>query len=201
MLSIMILGGSITAAMALAELPVKIIIFGFILGALILAYQLAIFFLGRKNRILLAKEIVIAFIYTAGIWGGPLLLYTQKLQGIQAIVLFVFLLMTFSNTTLLSYFEYENDRHSVQVSFSIQFGKHHTSRLLKLLLFSTSIFTLGLLIFWQTIAMYKLSISILMLMSIVMLAMINSPHFFQRQNRYKIIIESVFLLPALIFLH
>ena len=196
--SILIITACITTGMAIAEMPPRIILFGLIIGALVIAYQLFIFFLTGKNSLLLSKEISIAIIYTTGIWGGPILLMQGDWTGVQIIIMLLFLLLAFSNTTLLSYFDYQNDLQSSQISFSIQYGKKRTSALLKTLLSLSVLVCMGFLLFTQADRIDQYSFIILLMMSILMLTMIFKPHVFQKKNYYKALLESVFLMPALI---
>lgn len=180
-------------------LPREIHYFGLLMGMFIMLYLSLVYVYGKMKRIFIPKEFVIALVYTAGIWGAPVLLSTQVLGNAEIMIIAEFLLLAFGNTILLSYFEYKQDSDSGQVSFSIQYGLGFTRIfLITLFVLLIALGTIGVLLFDQKLI--SLAFLIFSVMAAIMLWMILHPASFYKHKMYKWLIESVFLLPALILL-
>ena len=87
---------------ALIFLQKEIILFGIIGGLIISMYLAIIEFFKRKRNNFLFKELIIAIIYTYGIWGCPIFLTGFRLNTAQAFLLVSFIILAWINLLVIS---------------------------------------------------------------------------------------------------
>ena len=168
------------------------------IGVLMMAgvYFSLLHWLPEKQKKLVPKELIIALIYVSGIWFIPLLFSTKTNAGHIALILFVFLLV-WIETTIASWYEYETDIIDGHHSFTTFFGKIKTKRILKrLLLLTISLLIISGIFFTEVSS--RISVLLLLIIASGLLLLMLKPDYFEKHERYRLIGESLFYLPALI---
>lgn len=187
----------ILLSLVLIYLPTKVFYFGIGIGVFSLLY----FFLLHvsKPSVFLQKEIIVAFIYTAGIWGVPLVLNDFSLNQNQILLLAGFFILVLADILLLSYFEMESDIKDYHQTWTVKYGKKKTKQLIWVLLGLTNIICFYLLIN-NSHELEKIAAIIYLLMATFIMGMISFPEKLEKNLLYRYIVEFVFWLPGLILL-
>lgn len=170
----------------------KIIIYGIYTFILVAIYLLLNYFLKKKHRFF-PKELIIAVLYTWGIFGGVLIL-KGNINIFQAVVIFNYFLLVFSNVLLLSYFNSEKDAISNFNTVAVNFGKIFTRKLIYIILF------LGFLISIIVGAWYGkwLILIIFGCMNLTLFLTVIFPSYFKNNGYYGIVADAIFFYPAAI---
>lgn len=178
----------------------RIFFFGLFMGVLVLIYLGFVFVHGRKQSRFIQKEMLVALIYSAGIWGGPMALVNFNLSSVQGMVFFLFLLAAFNNTTLLAWFEYETDRENNLASITTWLGRESTGKLVFITSSISSLYALIWIILFTPDLVELWAMIILLVMNIMMMLILLLKSFMTGKNRYKLWIEGVFWLPVVMIL-
>jgi hypothetical protein len=175
-------------------LSLKIILFGSVLAVLVILYLWLVSKMGiQKGLPWFHKEVIIACLYTTGIWGVAWFsadhFHAQYLYFVGA-----FFLIALQNLLLFSYFEREEDWQQGQRSMVVNFGVRQVKRML------TFLFILfGLLLMVACTTRFNLLEKQVLLtescMSGVLLLLFVFPEFFFQHRRYRWLGDGVFLLP------
>ncbi len=191
--------GTITAIIAFTYLPGSLIRFGLILGAIILIYLSLAYLSDKLNIHHLHKEYIIAAVYVAGIWAGPILVAGAS-PGIKiSLLITINFLLALCNLLTLSYYDLETDIHDGDTSFAVAYGNKTTSFTIYLLLFIAFITSfIAILIFREP--MIQVAAGIFSGMIIMQFLIFRYRNFFLLNNRFRLLGELVFLLPAFILL-
>lgn len=161
-------------------LPITLVKWGASLGLLVLLHLS----MARACRYGLIKEIMIAFMYTSGIFLGPLL-YKQGRSIPYEDILYFFGIVLLS-LWCYTYLDDDQDRLDVLPSLSYWIGAKYV-RLLSFLLWCT-------LIVFGILSAYK----VLLLMAVCTGIMLCFPSWFRISDRYRIYGEFIFIIPLLI---
>jgi len=152
--------------------------------------------LPEKQKKFIPKELIIALIYVSGIWFIPLLFSTKTNSGHIVLILFVILLV-WIETTIASWYEYKTDVTDGHYSFTTVFGKERTRRILKrLVLLTISLLIISGLFFTEVSC--RISFLLLLIVASGLLLLMFKPGYFEKNERYRLMGESLFYLPALI---
>ncbi|WP_375446028.1 hypothetical protein [uncultured Fibrella sp.] len=183
-------------------LPAPVIRFGALLGISCIAYVLAVYQLRDRHPALVAKEPLVAVLFTAGIWGT---VWVQRASigwpyKVQALL---FLGIAFQNLLLFSVFEQRDATSpSDTVSLATAWGLSRCDTILRWLTF---VIVAGAFALCFTAddsgggARFSQRASIMLgIMSLVLYAMQRYPAYFLKNNRYRFIGDAVFWLPALV---
>jgi len=190
----------IAGVMAIIKLDLKIIYGGLLLGGLILAYFIVLFFNRKRFPWLLQKELIIGVIYVTGIWMAPLVWYGSTPSGIIMILMGNMILLAWSEGILLSGFELEEDLRNKHTSFATMFGKRVAGIFVTILL----IFVISSDVFLFFYGSYSLTIKVSLIiqtsMSLILFLLQFFPEHFYRHQLYRYVGEFTFWLPGLILL-
>ncbi|MCF8348550.1 MAG: hypothetical protein K9G61_07020 [Bacteroidales bacterium] len=152
--------------------------------------------LPEKQKKFIPKELIIALIYVSGIWFIPLLFSTKTNTGHIVLILFIILLV-WIETTIASWYEYKTDVTDGHHSFTTVFGKERTRRILKrLVLLTISLLIISGLFFTEVSC--RISFLLLLIVASGLLLLMFKPGYFEKNERYRLMGESLFYLPALI---
>lgn len=146
----------------------------------------------------LPKEVIVAGIFLGGIWFGPLLKSTDYLKHTEIIMLFIFFLLAFAETSIVSWFEQDQDRADGHSSFALQSGKQKSYKILLIVLLISILLSL-MLLFISEKHSHTFGAFILLIMGILLTQILLFPRFFEQKSRYRIAGDMVFMLPALQF--
>jgi 4-hydroxybenzoate polyprenyltransferase len=194
---VLLVGGLATAGLSLAFLPARVLIFGCVMVCLVLIYTLVQQGMLGSRATYLFKEGWISIIYTAGIWGVPLL--SQKSDpGIPvALTIFIYGLLVLINVLIYSYHDFHTDGLESQQTMATIAGRKTTAHLLRLLILSALVLLLVTFLNIDDPLMGKVYI-ILLGMTSLLGGILAFPQFFSKRDRYGILADAVFFLPGLL---
>jgi len=194
---ILLLAGLVNASLSLLFLSPKILIFGCIMGGLVIFYTLIHQKMMGSGLAYLFKEGWISTIYTAGIWGVPLL-SSEKAPGIPVVLtIIIYLLLVLINVLVYSFYDYHTDNLESQQTLATVAGRENTAHLLRLLILSVLMLVMAAFLTLDDQAMGKVY-TILLIMAVIMGCIISFPRFFSKNDRYGIVADGVFFLPLLL---
>ena len=182
-----------TFRLTMYSLSPAIIQFGLVLVAGVIFYFLLVNFYMNAPKIFFIKELWISIIYTAGIWGGPVIYAGSEPLIPDMLLIASFFLLVFSNVLIYSYYEYNQDIREQEKSFAVDFGKLLTRRLIYfLLIISFVLWQLAVYIYGNikgdTILIYSM-------ITIFLVLIISFPGTFYKNERYGKLADSAFLIP------
>ena len=181
------------------KLPQQIIFAGFILFIITSVYFGALSMLKSRKSFLLQKEFIVALVYTAGVWIGPLALRNYKLLNYEILFLISFFLIVWSVVLLYSLIEYPEDRLDGHHTLATRIGVRSAQRF---------IYGVLLLVAMVSISMiavnpleFELRTARLFLVMALIAGLMNTfPEFFKYNYRYRYIGEMIFWLPVLLLM-
>lgn len=186
----------LTAFLAFTMLPRSIIIFGVALGSIVLVYLLLVVLAGRSDVKWFQKELLVALLYTAGIWGGPVVLSGGLPDPLHYLVPTVLFLLAWADLIIFSIYDLQSDSRTGHSSLPRQFGSKHAAILVNILF----LVALALVIFIISGTSDRELIgaaSILILMGSMLFTISRFNAFFAKQDRYRIYGEMVFFIPVI----
>ncbi len=143
LISLVILLAVIDFVLALTTLHTRIIASGLIIFAVSAVYFAALSLLKIRHTHWLQKEIIVALIYTSGVWVGPLALRGTLLSLHEVVLLIMFIKLVLSVLLLYSAIEVEEDYLDDHHTLATRFGAvicHRVIHALLFLLFGMSIY-------------------------------------------------------------
>jgi len=189
----------ISLALSLLFLDKEIIKYGVLLSSITGIYLALIYLLKKRRFFLFQKEILIAAVYTIGIFLAPLIWHRNIPPYPVILVIINIFLLAWIEGVMISWFEYEDDLSDGHTSFATMFGRKNT----RLFLIATQVILavitkLSILYITTTLEFTALIITIVMDI-ILFVVIMNSDKLFI-QKYYRTIGELVFILPILIIL-
>jgi len=187
----------ITGLITFLFLDKSIIYFGLFLGFFILVYLFFVFKIGQKEHPLFQKEPLIALVYSAGIWGGPVVLSQFFITYHQWMLIIVTFLHGMMNLLILSLLDFHADTADGHTSFARALGTKTT----KLAIYSISISILLLtlfILFTSENSVLTAAAAIFILMNILQLLILFSSSHLRKNVLYRTLGEMVFWLPGII---
>ena len=187
----------LTVSVSFLFLNKNIIYFGAGLGIFVAIYLLMIQIKGSEKTLWLQKELIVALVYTLGIWGGPILHFTNKIALPDVMIIISFFLIVWADILIIAQFEIKNDQQDGFTSLPIIIGKKMSTWLIIILLLA-SVFILLFLFFFQSANFMIFFVGIILFtMSLTLLISLKYEDSLKKNERYRILAESVFFLPAL----
>ncbi len=184
-------------ALSVAFLPGRILAFGFVLGALVGIYSLIHQGMVKTGKKYLFKEGWISILYTAGVWGVPLLCHWRIPDTREILVMIVYGLLVLTNVLIYSYHECYEDRRGSKKSMATEWGRKNTSHVLRLLILTILSMIMALFLISENRDLMPAYI-ILLCMVTVLGGILAFPGFFGRKERYGLLADGAFLLPGLL---
>lgn len=177
----------------------EVLCFGAALGILSGLYFAALHLTRGRKVFFLRKEIIVALIYTAGLWGIPLMEMKGGLTATRGLLVTGFFMLALINTMLLSLLDYETDKLDRHQTFALTHGVQWTKK---------SILMLGSLVVLVSLAMVALqpgfilaaAMLLYLLMAGLMIFILNSHISSKHGLLARIHTEMVFWIPGLILL-
>ena len=167
----------------------SIIFTGGFMGVGVLVYLLLNQLQMVKGKYLLPKELVIALLYTAGLWAGVI-----SVKGLQInwLLFAGFFYLVLANVLIYSYFDAESDERDGIISL---FGREKISQILSLLRLFNVVGCLGLIILFFADMEWGFVV-IMLLMNLCLSCIIWFPDQFKANDRFGKVADAVFLLPV-----
>jgi len=193
-LAVLILGA--IGLLLLFWLPGPVLRFGLGLGLVCALYVWGVSRLPGNHPALAWKEIAVAFLFTAGIWGSAWI--TKATVTWPEVGLGVmFLLTAFQNTIIFSLMEVQERPEAEAVTLATVLGPERCDWILRTL---TSLVTLaGLAVCLWAPERFTQRASVMgVVMSAVLYLIQRYPAWFQRKGRYRWVGDGVFWLPGLV---
>ncbi len=194
---VLLLVGLATIGLSMVYLPTGILLFGGITGSLVILYTIAHQGKPGTHRKYLFKEVWISILYTAGIWGLPLISKGSIPDVSVLLALIIYLVLVLVNILLYSLHDYTNDREESQHTMATRFGREVTAHLLRILILSALILIMMAFLTPEDQGLRKVYL-ILLSMTAVLGSIIAFPGFFSKHERFGILADAVFLLPGLL---
>ncbi|MCF8303051.1 MAG: hypothetical protein K9I94_07230 [Bacteroidales bacterium] len=194
------LSATIAISLAIAYFNILLIYFGLGLGMVVLLYFVVIKISENKQYWLFQKEFTIAFAYTAGIWGAPVIIAHFNLNLIEWLMIGVFFLIALSNLLLFSWFEYDVDKNSNFKSFVRMIGKQNTTVILRYVFLTVLIVELTLTVKLFNDAGNTAPAIILLMMTVVLSTLFLAPKFFVKKHKYRFAGDCIFILPIMLLI-
>lgn len=123
--------GLISLGVLLFSLPVATVLWGAALGCGVLAYFFTLDMVRVKG--LVHKEIMIAVIYTCGLFTGPISLYQGQLSWSHAVLFLQFFILALLNLVVFSFYDREFDKKASFPSLVLSLGEYRSHLLIKAL--------------------------------------------------------------------
>ncbi|RLD33258.1 MAG: hypothetical protein DRI73_05790 [Bacteroidetes bacterium] len=199
-LLVLIMISLINLVLILVYLPFRIIIFGGIAGLIVILYLAGVKFLKTQNFLVFPKEIIVAILYVAGIWGS-LMFYDLSCFNYELLILIIaYFLVTVMNLFIYSFYEEKTDMEDGQITIFTYFGRKK-AKIIMIAGLLLSIFFVIYHVVWEMstrLGSYGLILILFMLIFQTVLVLYSS--YFQGNFRYRWMNEGVFLLPVVFML-
>lgn len=167
-----------------------------IIAAGLMLLPVVVIYLLAHRHLGWAKEMFVAALYTCGVLLPSVSVSSPKLEWQHYVAFAIFALLALINLLVLSWFDYPNDVKDRQSSFATTMGRDVT-RLMVFILVTLNYAGLTLLFF---AGFDPGAIIVLSLMNTLLLVIFLFPGMSERNNRYRMIGDAVFLLPAIYLL-
>jgi 4-hydroxybenzoate polyprenyltransferase len=165
-----------------------VIVAGVLLASLVFVYFLA------QRYLVYVKELCGALLYTGGVVLAPLALAIHSLSVAHIILIMAFMLTALINLLLFTWFDHERDLQDKHQSFTTIFGAKATQTILSILFIVNA--SLSVLLIKDGVAKPAF---IIIAMNGILLFILLSKNFFSVDDRYRLLGDAVFLLPAVYF--
>jgi len=189
----------IAIALSVLYLDWRIVIGGMILLIIIVFYLLVIFILKNRKTILLQKELIIAIVYTSGIFLAPAIWYGSIPSFPILCVIAIIGLLALTEGIMNSWFDYEYDIEDGYSSFTVLTGRKFTlSFLIATHMFIEAVILILLFTIPIDIVFWSLVILLIINVLLGVISLYPENYFFKKHHRT--IGELTFILPILIIL-
>lgn len=156
-----------------------------------LAFLVGIYFLVQE-RIGFLKELLGALLYTGGVLLIPLSVNNDVSAPVMLLI-FQFGVIAWINLLLFSLIDQPKDEKDKHRSFTTTFGLRVTRNILRFLFVATAALTVAQLALFSFDVAATLTLA---LMALVLLLIFVKKDFFEKDDRYRILGDAVFLLPV-----
>jgi hypothetical protein len=173
-----------------------------IMCGLVLLHEAIIHLVGNRASPLLIKELGVAIVFTAGVWGMPWLRHrhdTGRWLGWPIVLMLQYFLLALVNLLEFSIFEWRIDTADEQTSFVRGIGRRGAVKIVLALLAAQPIIAVLSVIRWNAPTIW-LAEGIFLAMTIGLWVVLRFPRFSLRAERYRSLGDGVFLLPLLMLL-
>lgn len=192
----MVAGAGAIAIILSFWLPWAVVKFGLVLGVACGAYVGAVFQLPHRHPVLLLKEPLVAFLFTAGVWGS---VWVQRpvISWVDITEAVMFGAIAFQNLLLFSLMEDQERLNPANFSMATIWGAGRSDLVLRWLTFAVVV--AALTICFTTEDRFAQRAAIMQaIMSTVLYVIQRYPSYFLRHERYRWLGDGVFWLPALV---
>ncbi len=182
--------------MSFKLIEIKLIKAGLIIGLLIAFYFLMLYLFNAKKTLLLQKEMIVALIYTTGIFIAPLSKVYPDINIYQILIIISFFLIVWADILLIAIFELNKDIHDNFTSLPVIIGIESTAGFMSILLYIAFIFIVLISLFSQINTIYTMSSIILFVIGISQIIIYKQRYYFSKNDIYRFATEAIFFLPA-----
>jgi len=183
--------------LVLYYLDKEILFFGIGAGLFAVLYFAALQAAGSRKLVLLQKELIVALLYSVGIWGVPLLNIEFYLHSGEMLTLVGFLFLTIANILVLSLYEHAQDKLDGHQTFAVAWGKPRSKQ--AVFMFCGFIFLIsGVLMVFGYEQKLKIAAGLFLLMAGTTVMLVRFPDSFRKNQVYRYLTEGIFWFPGLI---
>ena len=189
-------GTAVVALILTFWLPWPVIKFGLVLSVACLAYIGLVFQLPPRHPALLLKEPLVAFLFTAGVWGS---VWAQRpmVSWVELTEAAMFGAIAFQNLLLFSLMEAQERPNPANFSMATIWGASTSDLVLRWLTFAVVV--AALTICFMTDDRFAQRAAIMQaIMSTILYIIQRYPAYFLKHERYRWLGDGVFWLPALV---
>jgi len=160
-------------------------------GGIVLASIVVVYFFVQR-RLTFLKESFGAILYAGGVLLIPVSLKETDLSFVHGVVALQFFLIALTNLLLFSLFDYAPDQRDNHNSLARAFGERKTRVVIRAL-FVINVF----LAIFQFVSYPKLVFPeiIFVGMNAVLVIIFVNKHYFEREDRYRLVGDAIFLIP------
>lgn len=178
----------------------EILLFGCVMGMLVLVHLGLVRIIGNRISWLFHKELGVGLIYASGIWGAPILSCDVVNSDVVPLLFIQFLLLALINLLVFSAYEWDTDELDGHTSFVRAIGLLNTRKLIGGMMLI--IMGLGIVfLISEPATMKSLSIQGTYLTMLVILLLISFfPNWFTHNERYRVWGDAVFIFPSWLWL-
>ena len=182
----------------LFKLPIQTFVYGVILLLVVGGYYTMLLITGKKGGYF--KEIIVAFIYSTGIFLAPLSIYEGAITTLLFFIFVHFFLLALINLFIFSWYEKETDDRDGHVSIAQFLGVEKLKNtIIVLLLTSMFLCVIAMFALPMTSALLKTE-GLFMMMTAFLSLLIFKKDYFHQHDRYRILGDAVFFLPLIFML-
>ncbi len=178
-------------------LPISVFYMGLLLLTLVVLYFVFLITIGRKP--FFHKEFMIAFLYTGGIFLGPLSLYQGHLNSALICLFAQFVVLAFTNLVIFSVFEMDLDLRDGHRSLATLIGRRKGRWLIGMLLILSPVMAVSFLMEHHFSEKALWIQGICFMMTAFLALVMVFPKVF-RGEAYRTISDGIFYLPILFLL-
>jgi 4-hydroxybenzoate polyprenyltransferase len=174
-----------------------IFISGIILSVFVIIYFILVYFQEKLRIKYIHKEVFIAFVYVTGILLAPVVWYNEPLIYQHFLLFGILMLLVWTESVIISYYDFKEDKNDQLNSFTTTYGPERTrTNVISVQLILAVILFLSLLVCDVKVMLGAVIIE--SFMNFILLVIIYFHETFAKNNLFRWIGETVFMLPVLI---
>jgi len=174
----------------------SLLVFGMIIGLIVFIYFSIHQGFKKPCRRYFFKEFWIGIIYTSGICGIPVISTWNEISHVQWMLILNIYFLVQVNILLYSWYEYPTDKEESLNTLSTRYSPTFCLRLISAyLIFSIGISVSALLLAFGSRGLWQ-EVWLLIIMCIILSGISFYPAYFIQKERYGIVADLVFILPA-----
>lgn len=152
------------------------------------------------GKLSVPKELVVSVIYVLGIFLAPFSLNQYDLDLFGCLLMINLVALAFLNLFLFSFFDMEKDTLDGHSSMPLRMGVDNSIRVFQFISFLVLIFDLGLIFVFRDDYYKMVIVMVFILMLLVLISLFSFKSFFGQKEKYRIMGDAIFYLPALLLL-
>jgi hypothetical protein len=180
--------------------PLPMVYLGLGMGLFAAAHLGLVLWIGSRVSWLFHKELGVALVYAAGVWGGPLVMMPGPWPGPLLIAFLQFFLLALINLLFFSYYEKQTDQRDGHTSIVLAIGAQNARKVIAVL---GGLFVgLGAQLLTREGLGYRFWVAegVMAVMLLGLLGIAFLPSIFRKNERYRIWGDGLFMLPAVVWL-
>lgn len=160
-------------------------------GGIVLAVVVVVYFFIQR-RLIFLKESFGAILYAGGVLLIPVSLRQAGFSIMHGMFALQFFLIALTNLLLFSWFDYAPDQRDNHNSFARSFGEKETRLVIRVILVVNAVMTVIQVIAFPVSILAE---AVLTGMNIVLFVIFMNKPYFERDDRYRLVGDAIFLLP------
>jgi 4-hydroxybenzoate polyprenyltransferase len=188
-----------TVVLVIALLDRSVLYFGISCGLLAAIYLLLLYLFRGSQVFPFPREAIVALLYTAGVWGMPLLAMPGTMGLAPWTMAGGFFLLALSNALVLSYADHNTDLMDGHQTFTVTFGRKRSARVVQWLCLASLVLASFAGVMAKSL-LFIVAGSIFFLMVAVMILTVRLDFHSKDPLMSRLLTEAVFWLPGLLLM-